>query len=112
MIRGSLLSQSSDPFHQVEPRAYGGQLPNWTDSTRKAAPEHARIRGPPPETLRRGQGSCRPHYGGASAARKLRHTLLAGLVPSPKMGRGEPVGSAAHRAAATRERAQDCGKQL
>lgn len=25
----SLLAQSSDPFHQVEPLVYGGQLPNW-----------------------------------------------------------------------------------
>src|SRR5262245_33652658 len=41
-------------------RVCGGQLPNWTASGRKAAPEHARIRGPPPETLRRGQGSRRP----------------------------------------------------
>jgi hypothetical protein len=23
------LAQSSDPFHQVEPLVYGGQLPNW-----------------------------------------------------------------------------------
>src|SRR5215467_3729794 len=81
-IRSALLSQSSDPCHQVEPRVYGGQFPNWPESARKAAPEHARIRGPPPETLRRGQGSRRP-LAKAPAARRcgIRHCRFWGLHP-------------------------------